>query len=222
MRGATLRTVVSPRAVEDPAFSWLSRWQDMVPLVGAVVECVSPAVARELVIPALEAGKAVIPASVGAFSDDACYRVAAAGFGGGRLIIPAGAVGGMDFVDSASIGNWTHVQLTNRKPLGSLGLHNVTEPTEVFRGSAREVAERYPQNLNVARTLALYGLGSDQTELVLIPDPNAVANTHTVVCQADAGRYELTLANLPDPRNPKTSLLASYSIVACLKSLVNS
>lgn len=217
--GVELRAVVSRHPVHHAAFRWLPRWQDVVPLVDIVVECASQAVARELVIPALEAGKVVIPASVGAFADEAFYRHAlgAAGRRAGRLVVPAGSIGGMDLLTALTVGDLKRVRLTTRKSPRSLGLSHIAGPVEVFRGSAREAAHRYPQNLNVAMTLSLHGLGPDRTEVVLVADPSVTANTHTVYCQADAGTYELTFANVPDPVNPKTSLLASYSIVACLR-----
>lgn len=219
--GAELTAVVSRHPVDDAPFQWYAHWEEILPLVDVVVECASQAVAREVVVPALEQGKAVVPASVGAFANGSFYQeaVAASVRGQGRLIIPSGAVGGLDLLAALAVGDLCRVQLTTRKPPTSLGLEDILEPVEVFRGSAREAAERYPQNLNVAMTLALKGLGPGRTEVVLVADPNISANTHTVVFEADAGRYQLVFANVPDPSNPKTSLLASYSIVACIKSL---
>jgi aspartate dehydrogenase len=190
---------------------------------GLVVECASQAAARQVLPPALASGRDVVSTSVGAFADDAFFEevAAAARAGGGRLWLPGGAVGGLDLMAALRVRGVRRVRLTTRKPPAAIaGVDpGLKEAREVFRGPAREAAARYPQNLNVAATLALAGLGLDATEVVLVADPAAERNLHCIEIEAEAGRYRIELDNYPSPDNPKSSALTADSVLALLQSL---
>jgi len=63
------------------------------------------------------------------------------------------------------------VTLTTRKPPRSLGkiegvdLEGLKEALVIFEGPAKEAVVKFPQNVNVAATISLAGIGSDRTRV---------------------------------------------------------
>ena len=148
------------------------------------------------------------------------------------LYLPSGALAGLDAVKAAASGRLRSVTLTTRKPPRSLAgapgilrrkirLEKLRKPTVVFRGSALRAAKEFPQNINVAATLALAGLGAVRTRVKIIADPGLRINIHEVEAVGDFGRLTTRTENLPSPKNPKSSLLAVRSAAATLKQILN-
>jgi len=94
------------------------------------------------------------------------------------LFIPHGALVGVDNLQDGR-DNWSEVTITFRKHPGSLDFSrsgidpaSITSATVIFEGSVREVAEKFPRNVNTMATCAMAGLGFDKTRAVLIADPS--------------------------------------------------
>jgi aspartate dehydrogenase len=87
----------------------------------------------------------------------------------------------------------------------------------LFEGSARDAARSFPQNLNVAMTLALAGAGMDATKVRVLADPRARGNTHEIDIESEAGRARFVFENTPSALNPKTSALTALSIVHAVR-----
>ena len=66
-------------------------------------------------------------------------------------------------------------------------------PVTVFDGNAREAAQRFPKNANVAATLALAGIGFERTRVELIADPAATGNTHAIEAHGAFGTLRSSL-----------------------------
>lgn len=99
-------------------------------------------------------------------------------------------------------------------------LDQVSEATVFFRGTAREAALKFPANANVAATIALAGLGMDQTLVELTVDPTINKNKHTIVAEGLFGEMTIELVGVPLASNPKTSTLAALSVIrACRNSV---
>jgi aspartate dehydrogenase len=174
----------------------------------------------------LEAGVDLVAASVGALADPACettLRMAAAAAGAGALRLPAGAIGGLDALAAMRLAGLEHVAYAGRKPpaawLGTTAEALVAaaapgEPVVVFEGDARAAARAFPQNANVAATLALAGAGFEATRVRLLADPGVVRNVHEIAAEGTTGRLALRFEGLPDPENPKTSALTAASVAA--------
>jgi aspartate dehydrogenase len=96
------------------------------------------------------------------------------------------------------------------------------KPTIIFQGTARQAIRGFPQNLNVAATLALAGLGPDRTRVRVIADPKISGNVHEVEVVGEAGRIVTRIENRAMRQNPKTSLLAAFSVMATLREIVES
>lgn len=188
-----------------------------------VAECAGHGAVREHGVAVLEAGAELIVISTGALADDA-LRLAleeAATRGGTRLMLPPGAVGGIDVLGAARLSGLEEVTYTGRKPPlawkgtpaeALLDLGALTEPAAFFEGTAREAAVRYPQNANVAATVALAGAGFDATRVRLVADPGITRNLHEVSVRSAAAEFTIRLEGRPSAANPKTSLTAGYSM----------
>ena len=152
---------------------------------------------------------------------------------GARIIIPTGALLGLDAVRAAAEGPVDSVSIETRKPLNGLAgapyleKHGIdvmamTEPTVVFEGNAFDAAVGFPANVNVAAALALAGIGPARTRVKIWADPTVTRTSHTIRVEAAAARFTMTIENVPSEENPKTGKLTALSVLACLRGLVSS
>jgi aspartate dehydrogenase len=175
----------------------------------------------------LRNGTDLLVISIGALADEALLERmrTAAETGGGRLLLPAGAIGGIDAVAAMRLGGLASVRYRSVKPPaawrgspaeGAVDLGQLTQRAILYRGTAREAALRFPQNANVAATLALAGLGFEKTEVELVADPKAIGNSHEIEAEGASGSIVVRLQGKPSPQNPKTSALTALSIARAL------
>jgi aspartate dehydrogenase len=173
----------------------------------------------------LEAGIETAIASTGALADDVLRdRLAKAAVKGRtRLRLLSGAVGGLDLLSAHRQAGLQHVAYTGRKPVsawkGLATTVSTTDETVVFEGTAREAAQRFPANANVAATIALAGLGLDETRVKLIADPAVQQNVHLIEAESAAGVFRLEMAGWPLPENGSTSALTAYSALRILNAV---
>jgi aspartate dehydrogenase len=176
----------------------------------------------------LARGVPVLLSSVGALHDDALFEhlIAQAVRGQTRLVLPSGAIGGLDYVRASQWTEQTVITYESRKPLKAwqdelqargYDLAGIDQPVLLFEGSAREAARLYPSNLNVAATLALAGIGMDNTQVRVMADPFISGNQHHIHVQSDHGTMSVQFANEPSRLNPKSSRIVAKSIVAAVK-----
>jgi aspartate dehydrogenase len=194
-----------------------------------VIECLPAALFRAIAEPAIDAGRLLLPLSAGALLDhlDLVERAKATG---ARIIVPTGALLGLDAVRAAAEGEIQSARLITRKPPGGLAgapylvtrgisLAGLDRPLMVFDGTAREGVRGFPANVNVAATLALAGIGPDRTRLEIWADPALERNVHRIEIEADAARLTMTIENVPSAENPRTGRLTPQSVIACLRRL---
>jgi aspartate dehydrogenase len=191
---------------------------------GLVVECAGHGAVAAHVPSVLRAGTSVVLVSIGALADAALEKDlrAAARDGSARLILPSGAIGGIDLLAALGVAGGLSVRYRGTKPprawLGTpaetlLDLPGLQEPKTFFTGTAREAARDYPKNANVAATLALAGAGFDATEVELVADPAAGGNIHEYSVASPLARYSIRIENQPSAGNAKTSLTTVYSVL---------
>lgn len=72
----------------------------------------------------------------------------------------------------------------------------------------------YPKNLNVAATLAISGIGMNNTKVDVIVDPGISSNVHEITVSGPAGFARFLFENLPSTRNPKTSMVTALSVAS--------
>jgi aspartate dehydrogenase len=193
-----------------------------------VVECAPAALLSDIATPVLRAGKKILVLSVGALLTR-MELIDLAQKHGGQIIVPTGALLGLDAVAAAAEGTIHSVQMTTRKPIqGLLGapylvehnidIEHVKAPLRVFSGTAREAAKGFPANLNVAVALSLAGIGPDRTRLDIWADPTVTRNTHRIVVDSDAARLDMTIENIPS-ENPRTGRITALSVIAALRKM---
>jgi len=144
-----------------------------------------------------------------------------------RLLVPSGAIAGLDGVRAAAVGRVDSVTLTTRKPPRGLAgapyvvergidLAALTEETCLFEGSAREACRGFPSNVNVSAALSLAGIGPDRTRVRILAVPGSSVNQHRIEVRGEFGRLTVELENVPTATNPRTGILSIYSSVAVL------
>jgi aspartate dehydrogenase len=196
-----------------------------------IVECAPAYLLREIAEPALRHGRLVMVLSCGALLDN-FDLVDLARRHGGRILVPTGALLGLDAVAAAAEGGISRVHMITRKPPGGLigapylkehgiGIDDLAQPKRVFTGNAREAARGFPANVNVVAALALAGIGPERTTIEIWADPGTTRNIHSIEVEAEAARLSMRIENVPSAENPKTGRLTPLSVVAALKKLAS-
>ena len=196
-----------------------------------VVEATPAAVFERVAVPAIEAGRIFVPASVGALLPR-MHLVKLARQTGARIVVPTGALLGLDAVRAAAEGRIDSVTIETRKPpTGLIGapylekhgfdMMDVTMPLRVFSGNARDAAAGFPANVNVAAALALAGIGPVRTKVEIWADPSLTRNVHIIHVESDAARFTMRIENVPSDDNPRTGKITALSMLACLRGLVS-
>jgi aspartate dehydrogenase len=233
-----LRLVAVSARNPDAAAQRLKSAQIDVPVVALdalagraeiVVECLPAAQFRAIAESAIGAGRIFVPLSVGALlaNLDLVERAEASG---ARIVVPTGALIGLDAVRAAAEGSIRSVKMVSRKPPAGLegapylaahkiSLVGLTAPLKIFSGNARDGAAGFPANVNVAAALALAGIGPERTTLEIWADPGIDRNIHSIEVDADSARFSMTIENIPS-ENPKTGRITALSTIACLRGLV--
>ena len=148
-------------------------------------------------------------------------KLQAAATATGRIVgIVAGAIGALDLISAAALGGLDKVTYLVRRPLEKKLLDlmscNPPEETEIFYGSAREAALRFPEKLNVAAALGFAGLGLDKTKVRIIVDPKVDQIQHEIGAIGNFGKLNMSIMNnTVGPISP--SRLVAMSVVRALK-----
>jgi len=194
-----------------------------------IVECAPAAVFSELATASIENGRCLMPLSVGALLNHPDLMDKAKQ-SGARIVVPTGALIGLDTVRAMAVGKIHSVTLQTRKPPGGLAgaphlidnkidLSDLAEPLCVLRGSARDAARGFPANVNVAAALALAGIGPEETQVEVWADPTIDRNIQSVTIVSDSGEATMTMNNIPSDENPRTGRIVANSVIATLQRL---
>ena len=193
-----------------------------------VVECAPSRLLRSIVAPFVGGGKTAVVLSAGALLDNEDL-IELAKQNGGQIVVPTGALLGLDAVTAAAVGKIHSVRMVTRKPIQGLAgapyivennidIEQIAEPLKIFDGTAREAAKGFPANLNVAVALSLAGIGPDRTKLEIWADPTLTRNTHRIEVESNSARFSMSIENIPS-ENPKTGLITALSVIAYLRKL---
>ena len=197
-----------------------------------VIECAPAKYLREAAEPTLSNGRTLVTLSCGALLDN-FDLVELARERGGRILVPTGALIGLDAVQAAAMnGGIRSVQMITRKPPNGLegapyliehgiDVGRLNAAKLVFSGSARDAARGFPANVNVAAALALAGIGPERTKIDIWADPAVSRNIHRIEVEADSARFSMQIENVPSLENPRTGRLTALSVIALLRKLTN-
>jgi aspartate dehydrogenase len=202
---------------------------DLAQTCDLVVECLPPQIFREVALSVIDRGKIFMPLSVGQLLEN-WDLVTRAKDHGARILVPTGALIGLDAVRAAAEGTIHSVTMITRKPPNGLegapyllergiSLKDLKEPLKIFDGTAREGARGFPANVNVAAALSLAGIGPDKTRLEIWADPTLTRNTHRIEVDADTARFSMAIEGIPS-ENPRTGRIVPLSTIAALRGLV--
>lgn len=208
---------------------------DPADLAACAPDLVVEAAGREAVAQwgeaALACAQGFAVASTSAFCDEALLAglVATAQAHGSQILIPPGALAGVDGLAAAAALPLDMVVHAIVKPPAAwrgteaetlCDLDGLAGATTFFEGSAREAACRFPQNANVAVISALAGVGLERTRVALVADPAATRNGHRIRAEGDFGAFEMSIENRPLAGNPKSSEMTALGLVRLAENRV--
>ena len=229
-----LAVIVLPEHLHDRATKaggarYVSSAADLPDGVHHVIDCAGHDALRTHGPEVLRRGIDMTTVSIGALADEGIYRSLrqAAAAGHSKLHLVSGAIGALDCLRAARVGNIRSVTYVGRKPPQSwkgspaeskLDLDNLEGAQEThFEGTARIAAREYPKNANVAAAVALAGVGFDDTQVKLIADPAISENVHEIRAAGDFGQFAFEIRGQSLPDNPKSSALAAMSVISRLE-----
>lgn len=195
-----------------------------------IIEAATPDFLKNIGGKILENGINLIPLSVGAFADKEFYKdiKEKALKNNSRVHIPSGAVGGFDVLRAAMLIEDVEVSITTEKSPESLNgapflkgkKLSEKKVEEVFNGSSSQAIEKFPKNVNVAVATALATRGVEDTKVILKSIPGSKSNKHKIKLKGESIKVDVIIESKPSDDNPKSSILAAYSVIALLENLV--
>ncbi len=197
-----------------------------------VVEAVTSKETKEIIRQILKAKKSVLAMSIGKLLNATdLFQLAEQNHC--TILLPSGAIAGLDAIKAARLANIYHVTLTTRKPPSGfaksplivqkgIDLEKITTETVIFEGSVDEAVKSFPANINVASTIALACGTKEKVRVRVITSPTFKTNSHEIEVVGDFGRMVSRTDNVVCPDNPKTSYLAVLSAVQTLKQFFSS
>jgi aspartate dehydrogenase len=193
-----------------------------------VVEAATQAAAIDLAPEVLNAGKDLMLLSCGALVGRDEWVALAQGRGC-RILVPSGAIAGLDALKGASVGRVDRVAMESRKaPLKWEGAPYIQEhridlsaietETVLFAGSASEACRAFPASTNILAALSLAGIGADRTSITIFATPGLEHNAHRLTVQGEFGSLQVSIENVAS-ENPRSGKLAYLSAIAMLKQI---
>jgi len=149
-----------------------------------------------------------------------------------NVLIPSGAISGLDVIKSVGADNISNITLTTRKPPSGLSqsdyltkkgikIDQVKSETVIFDGTVDQAIELFPRNINVAATIALASGLKNRIRIRIITSPKFKVNSHEIEVFGKFGHLTTRTDNVVCPDNPKTSYLAVLSATQTLKQFFN-
>ncbi len=197
-----------------------------------IIEAASARVVPDLLQQAVDKGKDILVMSIGGVlgNEGLLEKAREKGI---KVMLPSGAIAGVDAVKAANIGGIESVTLTTRKAPGAvkgapylfeknIDVEALTGETVVFEGNALDAIKGFPKNINVSALLSIAGIGAEKTKVRIVVSPDYTRNIHEIEVKGKAGIITARTENVPSPSNPKTSYLAALAAMAALRGYFDS
>ncbi len=203
--------------------------EDLIRKSSLVIEAAHPKYSSLIARKAIQANRDCLIMSVGGLLD-AGDVFALANRKKRAIYIPSGAICGIDGLKAHALAMVKKITLTTRKPPAALksapyiqqnhiDLDAIKGETVVFEGNVAQAILAFPQNINVAATLALAARDKDKVNVRIVCSPVYTGNTHEIEIESAAGKTFIRCENEPSPDNPKTSYLAVLAAIAALRQI---
>ena len=223
LAGVTVRDPAKAHGHRALGLEWLIRESDLI------VEAATQAALRDFGPAVLTAGKHLMVLSVGGLVGVLDEWSQLAEKHGCRILVPSGAVAGLDGMKGAREAGITSVIMETRKPPRGLAgapwiverkidLDAITNETLIFEGPATEAVKAFPANVNVVAAVSLASIGPDKTRIRIYAVPGQERNQHRVTVEGEFGRLAIEIENVPS-ENPRTGKLSYLSAIAMLREL---
>jgi aspartate dehydrogenase len=221
-RGAEFNAMLSSPVAQYPM-------EEIADHCDFVIESLPPQTFQTLARPVLLAGKILIVLSASQLlGQDELIQLAKEN--GGRIIVPSGAILGIDALKAVAVGELKSVTIKTSKPVAGLlnapyvkklgiDLTTIDAPLCLLSGSVMQIAKEFPANVNVAAAFSLAGLGPDLTKMEIWADPSLERNLHTVTVQSDSSDFTVSIENRPSDENPATGRITPQSVIALLSQM---
>jgi len=205
--------------------------EDLINKVDLVIEATKADSAFDIAKKAISFARDIMVMSVGGIIEHYRELKVLAQEKGVHIFVPSGAICGIDGLKAANCGKINKVILTTKKPprafLGApyvlkkkIELDSIDKDTVIFEGNASMATRAFPQNINVAATLSIAGIGAEHTIVRIVASPHIDRNIHEIEIESDAGKIITRCENVAHPDNPKTSYLAVLSAIATVKQIL--
>lgn len=144
---------------------------------------------------------------------------------GKKVIIPSGAIAGIDAIKALSLWGIKKLLLKTFKPRevliqspyvikNKIKIKNLQKPQLIFKGSVKQAIKSFPRSINVSATLLIYsGLKDFEVQIYASSEKDKI--THIIEVVSDISTLTISCENFPSPHNPRTSNLAIAS--ACME-----
>ncbi|MCR5731777.1 MAG: DUF108 domain-containing protein [Sphaerochaetaceae bacterium] len=192
-----------------------------------LIETASITLFKEASLKALKKGTSLIPLSIGAFADKDFYNkvVEECNASGARVILPNGAVGGFDVLNTIAL-----MASVNEKEI-TAGIHTHKGPASlertplykeelkikeatVFSGTTAEAISLLPTKVNVAVASALATIGPDKASATITSVPKFIGDDHCVSVETEGLKAVCDVYSA-------NSDIAAWSVVALMRNLVS-
>ena len=192
-----------------------------------VIEATNAPDIKPIVLESIKAKKSILVMSVGKLlNQKGLFELARKNHS--YILLPSGAIAGLDAIKAASLSKINKITLTTRKPPQGFGINpyfqknkidlsKINKETMLFEGDVDSAVKHFPQNINVAATLALASQQKDKITIRIMTSPQYKTNSHEVEVTGDFGKIHSKTDNVACPDNPKTSYLAVLSGLQTLK-----
>jgi aspartate dehydrogenase len=209
-------------------YSWIESLESMEQVVSNsdfIIEAASCSAVRELMPLVVKRKKDVLIMSTGGLLKvkDLLLKAREMAL---EVIIPHGAIAGLDAIEAIRDEGIDKIRLSSYKPIKALenspyvvknniDLKNFSGQ-KLFKGGVAEATEGFPKSINVSATLLLIsGLEDIEVNICVSEDENII--THIIEVESKISTLKFECRNFPSQRNPKTSALAISSAVAEVK-----